>query len=80
MTRSPMESIPPCWNTSAPSSGITLFFTVSISSIGSSSAGAVAPLRAPLASGDLERRALQPLRRLTPGQGRNGACRCCFLR
>jgi Tn3 transposase DDE domain len=45
----PMESIPPCWNTSAPSSGITSFFTVSISSIGSPSAGAVAPLRAPLA-------------------------------
>ena len=34
---------PPCWNTSAPSSGITSCSTASISSIGSSSAGAVAP-------------------------------------
>ena len=42
-TRSPMESILPCWNTSAPPSGITSCFTVSISSIESSSAGAVAP-------------------------------------
>jgi len=47
-TRSPMESILPCCNTSAPSSGITSCFTVSISSIGSSSAGAVAPMKGAL--------------------------------
>ena len=41
-TRSPMESISPCWNTSAPSSGITLYSTASIFSTESSSAGAVA--------------------------------------
>ena len=39
-TRSPMESISPCWNTSAPSSGITSCSTASTSSIESSSADA----------------------------------------
>jgi TnpA family transposase len=41
-TRSPMGSISRCWNTSAPSSGITSCSTASISSIESSSASAVA--------------------------------------
>ena len=61
-TRSPMESILPCWNTSAPSSGITSCFTVSISSIGSSSAGAGAPSSAPLAY-KITRICLVPLNR-----------------
>ena len=39
-TRSPMESISPCWNTSAPSSGITSCSTASTSWIESSSADA----------------------------------------
>jgi hypothetical protein len=41
-TRSPMESISPCWNTSAPSSGITSCSMASVSSPESSSASAVA--------------------------------------
>jgi FKBP-type peptidyl-prolyl cis-trans isomerase len=40
-TRSPMESISPCWNTSARSSGITSCSTASTSGIESSSADAV---------------------------------------
>jgi hypothetical protein len=40
--RSPMESISPCWNTSAPSNGIMSCSTANISSIGSSSDSAVA--------------------------------------
>src|ERR1700757_1013995 len=41
-TRSPMESISPCWSTSAQSNGTMSCSTANISSIGSSSASAVA--------------------------------------
>ena len=48
-TRSPMESISPCENTSAPSSGITSCSMASISSTESSSASAVAQKESALA-------------------------------